>query len=211
MSKRRSPARPTSVPAPSDPTPPTQLAPVDPDSPPDPERHARKRSICHHPDRDLIENDFIHWVRPITIVSEYILHDHKALYRHVHALGLAALRRRNLRVVLEPILEHAYCVRITAASIVSAARVYSHINDDGQWEEPPRESVVTKVPYYTEGLPPRLAERYKRAHSAQQAEIAAQAATNPIAALIGRGRGSQAQHYESDSPSSLQPLEPNRP
>jgi hypothetical protein len=187
MSKRRSLAQPASVSTPSDPTLPAEPTPIDPNSPPDPERHSRKCSICHHPDRDSIENDFIHWVRPITIVCEYQLHDHKTLYRHVHALGLDALRRRNLRVVLEPILEHVHSVRITAASIVSAARVYSHINNEGQWEEPPRESVVTKVPYYTEGLPPRLAERYKRAHAAQQAEIAAQAARNPFVSQIRRG------------------------
>ncbi len=186
MSKRRSSVQPASVPAPFDPTPPDEPATIDLNSPPDPERHSRKCSICNHPHRDSIEYDFIHWVRPHSIVCEYQLYDHKTLYRHVQALGLDVLRRRNLRVALEPILEHAYCVRITAAAIVSAARVYSHINDDGQWEEPPRESVVTKVPYYTEGLPPRLAERYKRAHAAQQAEIEAQAATNPIVSQIRR-------------------------
>lgn len=203
MNKRRSLAQPADVPASPDTTMPTAITPAEPipidsNSPPDPERHSRKCSICHHPDRDLIENDFIHWVRPHTIVCQYQLYDHKTLYRHVQALGLDALRRRNLRVVLEPILEHAYCVRITAASIVSAARVYSHINDAGQWEEPPRESVVTKVPYYTEGLPPRLAERYKQARAAQQAEIEAQAATNPVAYLLGRGGACSSRSSESN-------------
>ncbi len=151
MSKKRSSARRALPPAPSTDAPakaeiiPANESPISPTQGDlDPSRHTRKCAICHHPDRDSIEDDFIHWVRPYTILSEYSIRDHKTLYRHARALGLDFLRRRNLRLTLEPILEAAQHVRITADSVISAARVYSHINEDGQWIDPPRESIITK-------------------------------------------------------------------
>ena len=123
MSKRRSLAQPASVPAPSDPTLPAEPTPIDPNSPSDPERHSRKCQICHHPDRDFIEDEFIHWIRPDYIVVKYDLHDRSYLYRHARALGLDMQRRRNLRQALEPILEQNQCVRVNAQSVLSAARI----------------------------------------------------------------------------------------
>jgi hypothetical protein len=168
MSKQRSPARRTSPsaqpesPLTNDITP-TEFNSIQTET--DPERHTRKCQICHHPERDAIEDEYIRWVRPHSIVCKYDLNDRTSLYRHCRALGLDILRRRNLRVALEPILEAAECVRITADSVISAARIYSHINDDGQWEDPPRESIITKRPYYATSIPPALKERIQRATS----------------------------------------------
>ncbi len=126
------------------------------------ERHSRKCQICHHPDRDFIEDEFIHWIRPDYIVVKYDLHDRSYLYRHARALGLDMQRRRNLRQALEPILEQNQCVRVNAQSVLSAARIYSHINDDGQWQDPPRESIITKRPFvYAPNPPIRLRDRYQ--------------------------------------------------
>src|SRR4029077_7726781 len=36
-------------------------------------RHARKCSVCHHPERDTIDDDFIHWMKPHAIAREFDL------------------------------------------------------------------------------------------------------------------------------------------
>jgi hypothetical protein len=111
-------------------TPKTQAAP-------NPARHARKCCICIHPDRAGIEEDFLHWVSPEVIAREYNLYDRRAIYRHAHATGLSARRSRKLRFVLESFLEPADKVagnayrNVTASDIISAVKLYSHINDDG--------------------------------------------------------------------------------
>lgn len=96
-------------------------------------RHARKCNVCRHPDRDAIEQDFLRWRSPDQIAEDYGIADHSSVYRHVHATGLFARRRATLRLALEPLIEQAATVRVTAAAIVSAIRVYAHINDSGEW------------------------------------------------------------------------------
>lgn len=99
-------------------------------------RHARKCTVCRHPERDAIEQDFFRWRSPDQIAQDYGIADHSSVYRHVHATGLFARRRANLRLALEPLIERAATVRVTAASIVSAVRVYAQINDAGEWIGP---------------------------------------------------------------------------
>jgi len=182
MSKRPSLAQSASIPDPSATAPPAapppaELAPIAPDPVPDSERHSRKCLICHHPDRDLIEDDFIHWVRPQAIVVKYDLRDRSQIYRHARALGLDYDRRRNLRHSLEPFIESAECVRITAASVISAIRAFSLINDDGHWEEPPREFINTKKPYFQAPAIPQFTftDQIERAKAQVRAEIEAEA------------------------------------
>ena len=123
-----------------------------PKAEPDPERHSRKCLICHHPDRAALESDYIHWVSPDYISSAYNLWDRQTIYRHARATGLNELRRQNLRCVIEPILEYTHYLRPTACDILNAARAYSRINDYGQWVDPPREVVISKRPYFQEGV-----------------------------------------------------------
>jgi len=160
MSKKRSSARRVQPPEqPPEPQPP-QIPPPDhplecvppPKAEPDPERHSRKCLICHHPDRAALESDYIHWVSPDYISSAYNLWDRQTIYRHARATGLNELRRQNLRCVIEPILEYTHYLRPTACDILNAARAYSRINDYGQWVDPPKEVVISKRPYFQEGV-----------------------------------------------------------
>jgi len=41
-----------------------------------PERHSRKCSVCNHPEREAIEEDFIHWHSPINIARDFNTADH---------------------------------------------------------------------------------------------------------------------------------------
>src|SRR6185437_13022639 len=131
--------------------------------PPDLARHRRKCSICRHPERETIEDLFIHWHSPTTIANYFddtadaaedagdeshnrLRITWVAIYRHAYALGLDEVRRRNLRFAFEHILEQAGDITPTSASIMAAARAYAAcVNNDGHWNDPPKQVIVTNI------------------------------------------------------------------
>jgi hypothetical protein len=98
-----------------------------------PGRHERLCTICNHPDREAIEFDFLHWRNPYNICRQHHIRDGSSIYRHAHATGLFALRRRNSRAVLERLVERVDEANITDIGILRALREYNRLNDDGQW------------------------------------------------------------------------------
>jgi hypothetical protein len=108
-------------------------------------RHKRRCTVCHHPDRELIEQEFLRWSSPCEISDQFDLRDASSIYRHAHAFGLFARRRLNVRCVAEQILEGADSVKPTGNSVLRALRAFTQITDDGQWVEPPKRVVVTHV------------------------------------------------------------------
>jgi hypothetical protein len=117
------------------------------------ERHARKCAICNHPRREEIEDDFFHWYNPAQIYNEYHLPGVSSLYRHAQATGLLARRRRNLRGVAERILENVDDAQVSGNTILRAMRIFAHVTEDGQWIEPPRESLVTHIHKFEQPAP----------------------------------------------------------
>ena len=111
---------------------------------PDTNRHQRKCEICHHPDREAIEEEFIHWHEPYTISRRYSV-SKQSIYRHAHATGLIAHRRENTRSILERILEQAAHpqTRVTGQTVINALRAYTCLTDDGRWVEPPSQVVFS--------------------------------------------------------------------
>ena len=105
-------------------------------------RHARKCSICHHEDREFIDQDYLRWLSPKKIAREYQISHHSVVYRHADATGLRTQRRASLRATLENFIEQAESVRATAGSVVAAVRLYAQINDQGQWVPPVRHHIV---------------------------------------------------------------------
>src|SRR5580704_7155057 len=105
-------------------------------------RHSRKCSVCHHPDREFIDADYLRWLSPKKIASQYKISHHSVVYRHTDATGLRTQRRASLRATLEHFIEQADNVRVTAHSVVSAVRLYSQINDQGQYTPSPRRHIV---------------------------------------------------------------------
>jgi hypothetical protein len=125
-------------------------------APPDFARHARRCVVCAHPDRDAIEGDFIRWRSPERIAKTYQIADRSSIYRHAHSTGLFEYRKREVGRVLEAILENVeHCPIESADLIVRAARLYTHLNDRGQWVEAPR------VQYHIDGPPPEVAPARK--------------------------------------------------
>lgn len=95
-------------------------------------RHEYHCRICSHPKRVEIEQTFVTWNSPVRISKEYGV-SRDSVYRHAHALGLMAKRRRNVRFALERIIEKAGDVEASAAAVVSAVAAYAKINANGQW------------------------------------------------------------------------------
>jgi hypothetical protein len=98
-------------------------------------RHTAKCGICAHERRDEIEAAYIAWKSPATIAREYGLRDRSAVSRHAEALNLKDRRRRNVRVALELIIEHAGDLRPNASAVVAAVQTYAKINERGEWIE----------------------------------------------------------------------------
>lgn len=108
---------------------------------PDAARHSRKCVICHHPDRDDIDADYLHW-RPATdITRQYQLPHYSTIHRHARATGLRALRRENAYTVLDKIIEQAESVTPSAGAVIRAVRLYAQIT--GQLREPERTYLIT--------------------------------------------------------------------
>jgi hypothetical protein len=117
---------------------PALLDPSDPIS-----RHARKCSICCHPRRDDIEQDFLRWQSPEKLALAYGIPHHSMIYRHAHALDLFRKRSGLTRHALESIIEQSETCKVTASAVLRAIRAYSCLTDDGRWVDPPKQVVIS--------------------------------------------------------------------
>lgn len=93
--------------------------------------HAARCSICQHPERDAIEQGFLHWESPTLLAYEYGLGRRRAVYRHARAFGLFKKRGARTRRSLEFVIEQAETVTATADSLIRAVRAYSCVSEDG--------------------------------------------------------------------------------
>ena len=99
-------------------------------------RHQRKCTICHHADREEIEQMFLHWFSASSIYRRFLLKDRSSIYDHAHATGLYARRRKNMRCALENIIERSDECPISSNGIVRAIKAYCSLTDAGEWIEP---------------------------------------------------------------------------
>lgn len=100
-------------------------------------RHQRKCIVCHHPDREAIEEEYVHWRDPWELSREYRIEDYRSIHRHARATGLLEKRRENLRSALDNIVEHSEGAKATADSVIRAVRAYSCLTESGEWIDPP--------------------------------------------------------------------------
>src|SRR5580704_16561227 len=116
------------------------------------ERHSRRCIICHHPEREAIEEEFVHWRAPWKLSQDYKLADYRTVYRHARAAGLLLQRRERLHSALDAFVESADDVTFTGDTILRAMRAYSCIDSHGRWTEIP-----TQVQFSTshDGHPPQ--------------------------------------------------------
>jgi hypothetical protein len=166
-------------------------------------RHARKCTVCHHPDREFIDQDYLRWLSPKKIAHEYKISHHSVVYRHADATGLRAQRRASLRATLENFIEQAESVRATAGSVVAAVRLYAQINDQGQWTPPVRRHIVEH----------RHAQAQSEASpqpADQLSSLPSSAAGSQAATTAAHSAAPQAQAHKNSAPvnaaGSLQPV-----
>jgi len=107
-------------------------------------RHQRKCIICHHADREEIEQMFLHWFSASTIYRRFLLKDRSSIYDHAHATGLYSRRRKNMRCALENIIERSDECPVSSNGIVRAIKAYYSLTDAGEWVEP-----ASRVVYQT--------------------------------------------------------------
>lgn len=108
-------------------------------------RHRRKCVVCHHPDRDAIEDEFIHWRSPYEIARQYHISDYRSLYRHARSTGIADLRRHNFHSALDSLVEAAEEAKVTGDCVIRAIRAYSCVDANGRWTELPTQVRFTTV------------------------------------------------------------------
>jgi len=101
------------------------------------ERHSRRCIICHHPEREAIEEEFVHWRSPWKLSQDYELADYRTVYRHARAAGLLLQRRERLHSALDAFVESVDDVTFTGDTILRAMRAYSCIDSHGRWTEIP--------------------------------------------------------------------------
>jgi hypothetical protein len=101
------------------------------------ERHSRRCIICHHPERETIEEEFVHWRSPSRLAHDYKLSDYRTIYRHARAAGLLLQRRERLHSALDAFVESVDDVTFTGDTILRAMRAYSCIDSHGRWTEIP--------------------------------------------------------------------------
>jgi hypothetical protein len=97
-------------------------------------RHKYHCTVCAHPQRQEIEQEWIGWGNTSRIAKTYGV-SRDALYRHARALDLFPKRQRNVRKALERIIEQAETVKVNAPAVVAAIQAYAKITNSGQWIE----------------------------------------------------------------------------
>ena len=97
-------------------------------------RHEYRCTVCLHPRRVEIEQEWVAWGNTGRIAKQYHV-SRDSLYRHAHAMDLFPKRQRNIRKALERIIEQAETVDVNASAVVAAIQAYAKINNSGQWVE----------------------------------------------------------------------------
>lgn len=109
------------------------------------ERHSRKCRICHHPEREFLEAEFLDWGNAERIAREFKV-PYSTIYRHARALGLIERRRQNLCPAVEKVLESVeYVDQPSAFAILRAVRTLACLTGARNWTEPPTTHVVVNT------------------------------------------------------------------
>src|SRR6201993_3025367 len=132
------------------------------------ERHSRRCIICHHSEREAIEEEFVHWRAPWKLSQDYKLADYRTVYRHARAAGLLLQRRERLHSALDAFVESVDDVTFTGDTILRAMRAYSCIDSHGRWTEIP-----TQVQFSTshDAHPPQPPSPYPKNNSTAASDV----------------------------------------
>ena len=94
-------------------------------------RHQAQCTICSSPYRQAIEEAFVDWGSPYLIGKRYDV-SRDAQYRHAHAFDLFSKRQRNIRMLLEKVIERVDNMPLEGPQIVSVIQTYVKLYSSGQ-------------------------------------------------------------------------------
>ncbi len=101
--------------------------------------------ICGSEYQEEMDELFVNWHNVSEIGREYQT-PRRTVYRHAHATGLFPIRDRNLRRALGLIIHRAETAPgVTADSVIRAVRTLAHVNETGEWVNPPAQVVFSTV------------------------------------------------------------------
>src|SRR5271156_2975641 len=123
------------------------------------ERHSRKCTICTHPDREAIDEAFLHWSRNDRIVIDFSLPSLSSLYRHAHACVLWNQRRSNIRFALDRIIEKAGEAKPNAYAVLRAIEISCRFDKHGAYVEPTKRTIIEHRTVNAESISNRIALR----------------------------------------------------
>jgi len=150
--------------------------------------HEARCTICQHPDRDAIEEEFIHWLSPRTMRDAYGVQS-RAVYRHAHAFNLFAVRDRNLRFALGHIIDRAERLPdVHGPDVIRAIHAFARVNNEGQWVEPPSHIIVSSGAHPVPTRQKQLDAIRQPALPAPAPDSHENAAENPNSSLDTHGR-----------------------
>jgi hypothetical protein len=104
--------------------------------------HRLRCQICRDACRQHIEEAFLQWRSPKTIMHCFGIKSQTTIYHHAHALGLFDLRKRNLSLALASIIEDVDTLQLTGSDVLRAIYALAHLNEQGQWVHPTSKSEV---------------------------------------------------------------------
>src|ERR1700684_167585 len=115
-------------------------------------RHRRLCTICHHPEREAIEEAFLHWRTVRLIAHEFHASGGAtSIDRHARALNLFKERNLNLRFALALIIEESQRASPGAEAIIKAFRAHTRMNDLGEWIDTPTTHIAKVIPMARDG------------------------------------------------------------
>ena len=101
-------------------------------------RHQSQCSICTHPERESIEDEWVNWGNT-TMISERYKVSRDAVYRHARYRDLYRQRQKNWKGTLEKIIERLDMTPLSGSVILSAIREYAKL-DAAEQKAQPRQS-----------------------------------------------------------------------
>jgi hypothetical protein len=137
-------------------------------------RHRRKCVVCHHPEREEIEEEYINWQDVWQIARQYEITDYRSIHLHARAYGLVQARRENVCSALDNIVQKSATAKVTGDMVIRAIRAYSCLTEAGEWVEP-SEGVVfgaasLELPA---GSASRLLPAYEKAKDCNSLDVSA--------------------------------------
>ena len=112
--------------------------------PPSPAMHEAQCMICNSEYREEMDELFVNWHNVSEIAREYNTPRRTRLSPRARRSDYFRIRDRNLRRSLGLIIHRAETVPcLTVDSVIRAVRTLAHINETGEWVNPPTHVIVS--------------------------------------------------------------------